>query len=108
MTRSPRDRLDRGGSDGARWLAAGIGLAAAAYGRMLVSLGTDLRANEINAAESVFRTETRAIATDAHARRKFRRYWSLFSPGIILIRWAVLRPVKREAERRVRNHGLTL
>jgi len=59
-----------------------------------------LRAVPITATESLFRTETRAIATDAAARRKFRRYWSLLSPGIIAIRWAVLGPLKKEAERR--------
>lgn len=65
-----------------------------------VKIAWTLRADEINAAESVFRTETRAIATDATARRKFRRYWAFFSPGIRIIRWALLAPVKREAERR--------
>jgi hypothetical protein len=65
-----------------------------------------LRADPIDAARSVFRTETRVIATDASARRKFRRYWSLLSPGIIIIRAVMLRPVKREAERRARpSHG---
>jgi hypothetical protein len=39
---------------------------------------------------SIFRTETRAVATDAVARAKFRRYWSFLSPGISLIRRAVL------------------
>lgn len=56
---------------------------------------------------STLRTETRAIATDADARKKFRRYSSFFSPGIILIRWAVLAPVKREAERRAREQRAT-
>ena len=64
-----------------------------------------LRADPITATESVFRTETRATATDASARAKFRRYWSFLSPGIILIRWAVLGPVKNEAERRAREGG---
>ena len=50
--------------------------------------------------ESIFRTETRAVATDAEARRRFRRYWSIFSPGIVLIRREILRVVKAEAERR--------
>jgi hypothetical protein len=36
-----------------------------------------------------------------------RRYWSFFSPGIIVIRWAVLMPVKREAERRAREQRRT-
>jgi hypothetical protein len=62
-----------------------------------------LRAEPISATESRFRTETRVITTDAGARAKFRRYWSLFSPGIIVIRWAMLEPVKHEAERRARD-----
>lgn len=61
-----------------------------------------LRADPVNGAESVFRTETRVIATDGPARQKFRRYWSLVSPGIIIIRAVMLQPVKREAERRAR------
>ena len=61
-----------------------------------------LRADAIGADASIFRTETRAIATDATARAKFRRYWSFLSPGIILIRWASLSPLKAEAERRAR------
>jgi hypothetical protein len=62
-----------------------------------------LRADAIGANASIFRTETRAAATDAAARAKFRQYWSFLSPGIILIRWASLRPLKREAERRARG-----
>ena len=62
-----------------------------------------LRATPITDTESLFQTETRAIATDPVARAEFRRYWSLVSPGIILIRWALLGPVRREAERRVRE-----
>jgi hypothetical protein len=58
-----------------------------------------LRADPV-ASGSIFRTETRAIATDAVARRKFRRYWSFLSPGIILIRSAMLPTLKAEAERR--------
>jgi hypothetical protein len=49
---------------------------------------------------SVFRTETRVVATDPAARARFRRYWTLVSPGIVLIRWELLRLVKREAELR--------
>ena len=64
-----------------------------------------IRADPITASESVFRTETRAIATDPTARSRFRRYWSFLSPGIIVIRWAVLGPVKKEAERRAREAG---
>ncbi len=59
-----------------------------------------LRADPVSDAFSTFRTETRAVATDDEARRRFRRYWSLLSPGIRLIRRLSLTPLKRDAERR--------
>jgi len=59
-----------------------------------------LRADPSGANESIFRTETRAVATSAEARKRFRRYWSFLSPGIIGIRRVVLPKVKAEAERR--------
>ena len=52
---------------------------------------------------SEFSTETRAVATDPAARARFRRYWTLVSPGIVLIRWEMLRLVKQDAERRARR-----
>jgi len=67
-----------------------------------VKIAWTLRADHVTPAESVFRTETRAVATDAFARAKFRRYWSFLSPGIIAIRSLMLHPVKWEAERRAR------
>jgi hypothetical protein len=65
-----------------------------------VKIAWTLRADATSATESVFRTETRAVATDGTARAKFRRYWSFLSPGIIVIRWMMLQPLKAEAERR--------
>lgn len=62
-----------------------------------------VRADPINAMESVARTETRVATTDQAARKAFRRYWSLVSPGVELIRWVSLRLVKREAEGRIRR-----
>jgi hypothetical protein len=59
-----------------------------------------LRADPIAARESIFRTETRATATDPATRAKFRVYWAFFSPGIKLIRRLSLGPLKAEAERR--------
>lgn len=67
-----------------------------------VKIAWTLRADPIGATESIFRTETRVVATDPTARAKFRRYWSFLSPGIILIRWMSLGPLKAEAERRAR------
>jgi hypothetical protein len=47
---------------------------------------------------SVFITETRAMATDAAARAKFRRYWTRVKPGVVAIRWILLRLLKKEVE----------
>lgn len=68
-----------------------------------VKIARTLRADPITGGESIFRTETRVLATDPQARAKFRRYWSFLSPGIIVIRWALLGPLKAEAERRARQ-----
>jgi hypothetical protein len=68
-----------------------------------VKIAWTIRADPLGDDRSIFRTETRAVATDPLARAKFRRYWSLASPGIILIRWLMLNPVKTAAERRARE-----
>jgi hypothetical protein len=73
-----------------------------------VKIAWTIRADPIDGARSIFRTETRAVATDAQSRTKFRRYWALLSPGIIAIRWALLRPLKREAEREARTPRTTI
>lgn len=64
-----------------------------------------LWADAIGPYSSIARSETRAVATDASARRKFRWYWSRFSVGIVLIREMSMRIVKKEAERRTMNVG---
>ena len=61
-----------------------------------------LRADPLADGSSIFRTETRAVATDGTARARFRRYWALASPGIAVIRRLSLGPLRREAERRAR------
>jgi hypothetical protein len=66
-----------------------------------VKIAWTLRADPVGAGESVFRTETRAMATDIGARTKFRRYWAMVSPGVAVIRLALIAAVKQEAERRV-------
>jgi hypothetical protein len=63
-----------------------------------VKIVWNLRADPIAEDASMFRTETRAVATDRTARRKFRRYWSLASAGILLIRLFALRLTKADAE----------
>jgi len=59
-----------------------------------------LRADPIDrGARCLFSSETRAVATDAEAARKFRRYWALASPGISIIRRIGLPTLKATAER---------
>jgi hypothetical protein len=67
-----------------------------------VKIAWTLRADPVCAGESVARTETRVITTDTVARQKFRRYWALVLPGILIIRRISLKMVKVEAERRRR------
>ena len=45
-------------------------------------------------------TETRAVATDADARRKFLRYWRWARFGIVAIRLLMLPAIRRQAEAR--------
>jgi len=47
---------------------------------------------------TIFSTETRALATDRAARLKFLRYWRRVKPGVVAIRWILLRRLKRAAE----------
>lgn len=65
-----------------------------------VKIAWTLRVDGMGPSVSVARTETRAVATDAAARRKFRWYWTRFSAGIVVIRELSLCLVKKEAERR--------
>jgi len=60
-----------------------------------------LCAHPIGSDRSFFFMQTRAKATDPIARQKFRRYWSLVSAGIVMIRWISLGLTKKEAERRM-------
>lgn len=67
-----------------------------------VKIAWTLRADPVTPTESIYRTETRAVTTDAVSRSKFRWYWARFSPGIVVIRRAMLSVVRQEAERRAR------
>lgn len=60
-----------------------------------------LRADPSDEGTSIFCTETRAVATDSYSRSRFRRYWSMYSPGIVLIRRLLVAQVRRAAEARV-------
>jgi hypothetical protein len=72
-----------------------------------VKIAWTLRADSRDATSSIARTETRVIATDADARRKFRRYWAFVLPGIKLIRRMALGLVRAEAERRTKRERST-
>ena len=50
-------------------------------------------------------TETRIVATDPAARRKFGRYWRVIYPGSALIRKMWLRAVRQRAERPTAGAG---
>ena len=65
---------------------------------ILVTIG----AVPIDRATSRLQIGTYVATTDSIARTRFRRYWAVFSPGILLIRAIALNAVKREAERRYR------
>jgi hypothetical protein len=61
-----------------------------------------IRAEPLGFATSRFFTETRVATTDPEARKRFRRYWTLVSPGVRLIRRESLRLVRADAEHRHR------
>jgi hypothetical protein len=58
-----------------------------------------LAAEPAGPGESWFVTRTRVVTTDPRSRKKFRRYWAPMSAGIILIRYAALPLVRKQAER---------
>ena len=59
-----------------------------------------IRAEPLGLETSRFYTETRVATTDREARKRFRRYWTLVSPGVRLIRRESLRLVRADAEHR--------
>jgi hypothetical protein len=63
----------------------------------------NLAAVPVDAEHSLFSTETRVVTTDAVSRERFRRYWTVMSPGIVLIRRLSLRIVRSDAEKRFRE-----
>lgn len=68
-----------------------------------VKIAWTLRVDPTGDGASIFRTETRAGATDDAGRRRFRPYWALAAPGIRVIRRLSLAPLKADAERRGRT-----
>jgi hypothetical protein len=70
-----------------------------------VKIAWTLGAEPLGPNASLLVTRTRAVATDPEARRRFRRYWAPMSAGIILIRYAGLPRMRKEAERRAAHAG---
>jgi hypothetical protein len=64
----------------------------------LVKIAWALRVEPDGPRRSTVHIETRAVATDAAARRRFRTYWALISRGTALIRRALLVSIRRAAE----------
>jgi hypothetical protein len=58
-----------------------------------------LEADAVSEHESIARTRTRVKTTDPLARKRFRRYWAILSPGILLVHHEVLRLARQEATR---------
>jgi uncharacterized protein YndB with AHSA1/START domain len=70
-----------------------------------VKIAWTLGAEPLGPNESLLVTRTRAVATDPHSRKRFRRYWAPMSAGIILIRYAGLPLARKQAERRAAHAG---
>ena len=70
-----------------------------------VKIAWTLEAEPLAPTITRFAQETRAVATDAMARARFRRYWRWARFGIIGIRLLLLPAVRRAAERRWANDG---
>jgi hypothetical protein len=70
-----------------------------------VKIAWTLGAEPLGPNASLLVTRTRAVATDPQSRRRFRRYWTVMSAGIILIRYAGLPRMRKEAERRAAHAG---
>jgi len=73
----------------------------------LVKIAWTLEVDPLGPSLTRFRTETRAVATDGTAQRKFLRYWRWAGIGMVAIRWLLLPALRREAERRASNARVT-
>ena len=69
----------------------------AAQGAGLIRQAVDIRLRAVPGG-TLLSTETRAIANDDAARRRFALYWGLIRPASGLIRHDILRAIARQAE----------
>jgi len=63
-----------------------------------VKIAWTLRADSKFPRGTIFRTETRVYATDQAARARFSRYWTCVKPGVVAIRWILLRLLRKAVE----------
>ena len=63
-----------------------------------VKIAWTFEVESLGPARARLATETRAVATDGEARRRFRRYWRWARFGIVAIRWTMLPAIRRQAE----------
>lgn len=68
-----------------------------------VKIAWTLEVEALGPGHCALATETRAFATDAEARRRFRSYWRWARFGIYSIRWLMLPAIRREAQARHRS-----
>ena len=68
-----------------------------------VKIAWTLEAEPIDDTRTLFRTQTRVLATDRYARIRFRIYWLFAGFFIRWIRRIGNRAIRREAERRFRD-----
>lgn len=72
---------------------------------LFVKIVWTLEAEPVDAHTTRFRTQTRVLATDEDARRKFLRYWAFAGLFIVLIRRLANRAIRRVAERSIHGTG---
>lgn len=68
-----------------------------------VKIAWTLEVDPLDDSHSTLGTETRAMATDAEARRRFRHYWRWARFGIYSIRWLLLPEIRRQAQASYRS-----
>jgi hypothetical protein len=70
-----------------------------------VKIAWTIETSPLGPDRSLLGTETRAVATDEAARRKFLPYFQRMRPGIVAIRWLLLGAIRCRAEREGRARG---
>lgn len=79
-----------------------LGLSSAEFRRFqepgYVKIAFTLRVDPDGEMRSIAGTQTRAYATDAVSRARFRRYWAFLSPGIQMVRIVLLAQLRADAE----------